>query len=277
MSDSTFDGPAGVDYDLIEQVNPHYDKLRSASVALLQCELQPLIDPKIQGILDLNHKCHAIDVLEPGCGTGLTTKKLLDLDHRIRLHAIDHSPSMIKKAAEYLNLRPIYDWNGTVDYTDSIVRMFGDFTTSSAALLLNSDIQDELALFGDNYFHAVVSTFMLHDLTERQRNWVIFNLHRVLRPGGIFINADKMAVNDPVLHQQQLESRIQKLDLFERLGKPELKREWLNHYREENQRDTLMTEKAYLGTLERTGFQNIETFYRQDMEAIVIARKGEVR
>lgn len=94
---------------------------------------------------------------------------------------------------------------------------------------------------------------------------------RTLRPGGVFVNGDKYALNSIREHKKSLQKQIEQFDVFERVGRPDLKEEWTKHYLEDE--EVKITESEQESILKELGFTNIETTYRAGMEAIIVAEK----
>ncbi|MEM8604955.1 MAG: class I SAM-dependent methyltransferase, partial [Cyanobacteria bacterium P01_H01_bin.121] len=132
------------------------DAMRRRIVAPLRSALASEVAPK---------------VLDVACGTGRTLKMLSAALPQARLHGIDLSPAYLRKANERLSQLP-----GTLP---QLVQANGE----------------ELP-FVDNYFEAVTSTFLFHELPAAARQNVINECYRVVQPGGTLVLCDSIQMLD---------------------------------------------------------------------------------
>lgn len=103
-------------------------------------------------------------VLDLGAGTGLELIPLFERFPDIRVTAVDVSPKMLAVLAE----RP---------FADRVRIVCGDFFTAD---------------FGGP-FDAVVSTSALHHFPPREKEELYRRIRGCLRPGGVFLNSDKVS------------------------------------------------------------------------------------
>lgn len=233
MHDQRFTGAIGEDYRLFPLAVPHYDAFQDVvrtEVAEFGHSLSPI--STIRGV-------------ELGCGNGFTTSRLVDADRRIEVLAVDSDPAMLQQACRAL----LTNWPEVHFFLD--------------------DAESLLHELGDSEFHFVASACMLHNLPAEQRRRIVRAAARVLKPGGLFINADKLAVKDSAEHRQMLENQIQAFAVYTEHGRPDLTAAWTQHYRED---DTFrFTEAEQHALLRESGFHDIRTVYRKGMEAVVTA------
>ena len=90
----------------------------------------------------------------------------------------------------------------------------------------------------DNYFHAVTSVFLFHELPATVRQTVIEQCFRVTKPGGVFIICDSIQLSDSPELEHIMDS------FHETFHEP-----YYRHYTTDN----------LLERLQRVGFENIET------------------
>ncbi len=107
--------------------------------------------------------------LEIGCGAGSATRSVLATFPKARLTALDLSASYLKVAQE--NLREF----DNVDFAQ------GDGTQLD---------------YKDGTFEAVFSVFQLHEMPREEREKLVAEAFRVLKPGGVLIFADSLQKDD---------------------------------------------------------------------------------
>ncbi len=114
-----------------------------------------------------------IDVLEIGCGTGLTTERILKADPRIVLTSVD-----------------------SVDYVVEQARIRLADQGKGRLTIQQADALDYLTYVSAESLDAVASALVLHNCPSEYRNQVFTQIHRVLRRSGIFVNVEKIAQDD---------------------------------------------------------------------------------
>lgn len=107
--------------------------------------------------------------LEIGCGSGSATRSVLATFPKARITALDLSASYLKVAQE--NLRDF----DNVDFAQ------GDGTQLE---------------YKDETFEAVYSVFQLHEMPRAERERLVKEAFRVLKPGGVLIFADSLQRDD---------------------------------------------------------------------------------
>ncbi|MBF2065123.1 MAG: class I SAM-dependent methyltransferase [Calothrix sp. C42_A2020_038] len=152
-------------------------------------------------------------VLDVACGTGRTLKAIRNTLPQASLYGTDLSPAYLRKANELLSQIP-----------------------GELPQLLQANAEELPYL--DNYFHAVTSVFLFHELPGVARQNVINECFRVTKPGGVFIICDSIQMSDspefePMMH-----------NFYETFHEP-----YYRHYMTDN-----LVER-----LEKAGFENIET------------------
>jgi ubiquinone/menaquinone biosynthesis C-methylase UbiE len=153
-----------------------------------------------------------IRILDVACGTGRTLKLIRSALPQASLYGTDLSPAYLRKANELLSQIP-----------------------GELPQLLQANAEELPYL--DNYFHAVTSVFLFHELPATVRQRVIEECFRVTKPGGIFILCDSIQMSDSPEMQPTMEF------FDDTYHEP-----YYKHYTTDN-----LVER-----LEKAGFENIE-------------------
>lgn len=112
-----------------------------------------------------------IKVLDVACGTGRTLRNTRGMLPKASLYGVDLSAAYLRKANQLLS-----QFEGTLPQ-------------------LVQGNAEELPYL-DNYFHAVTSVFLFHELPPQARQNVINEAFRVVKPGGTFIICDSIQMSD---------------------------------------------------------------------------------
>ena len=226
---------AGDEFDLSGIAIPHREELQNNISTVIKEEFQ-------------SKSVDEIKVLEIGCGTGYTTSIILDADNRTRIVAVDNDEEMLEKAKEVLE-------NKRVE-------------------LIEEDALEFLKKQSSDSFDVCASAFTLHNFTSDYREKVLQEMYRVLRPGGIFVNADKYALDDESKHKEALSWQLQQFkDKFSEINRIDLIEKWTSHYVRDDQPEIIMKESESITSMSKIGFQEIKIVFRKKMEAVVKARK----
>ncbi|AFZ23041.1 methylase involved in ubiquinone/menaquinone biosynthesis [Cylindrospermum stagnale PCC 7417] len=112
-----------------------------------------------------------VRILDVACGTGRTLKLMRAALPQASLFGADLSPAYLRKANELLSQNPV-----------------------ELPQLLQANAEELPYL--DDYFHAVTSVFLFHELPATARQAVIEQCFRVTKPGGVFIICDSIQKSD---------------------------------------------------------------------------------
>lgn len=228
-----FSEEIGEEYDIFPLAVPHYDEMQSRVGELINNYLATVPDRNIQ-------------IVEGGCGTGLTTRYLVEADPKITVVAIDNEKVMLEQAEKAL-----------AKYADRITFVQEDLLHSIAKM-------KDVKIF--------VSGFCIHNLPPDYRRELFKEIGRALAPAALFINCDKIAHDNEDEHRQALKEQVEAFHVFTEHGKPELEDEWTKHYIELDD-PIRLTETEQIDALSLAGFTNIEWVFRRRMDAIVQAIK----
>ena len=195
-------------------------------------------------------------LLEIGTGDGFATEKLVramrDAGNSGIFTSVDIDGAMITKARAYLDAH----------VTDHRVQ----FRESDALAYL----QDE----PEGSFDVVATSFTLHNFEQTYRQEVERQIHRVLRTGGFYTNADKYAPAG----QEQFDALARHMDQFFEAfvprGKTDLLRKWVIHNISDQSPRHVMFAEETVSRLQALGFRQVTLVHRAGLQAILRARKG---
>lgn len=122
-----------------------------------------------------------IRVLDVACGTGRTLRFIRATLPESSLFGVDLSPAYLRKANQLLSQIP-----------------------GELPQLLQANA--EHLPYRDNYFHAVSSVFLFHELPASARQQVINESFRVTQPGGTFVICDSLQVVDAPEYKEIMEN-----------------------------------------------------------------------
>ena len=199
-----------------------------------------------------SYPSNEIAVLDVGCSYGFTSDVILKQRQDIKLSAIDNEPGVISQAHDCLK-----KWKKERDF--SIIE------ADALSFVRNAPAQS---------FDVVVSVLTIHNFASGYRNRFLKEMSRIIKPGGLFINADKYALNSRVRNQSLAIEIGKYFDVFVPLGKYELLKEWVLHHILDSAPGRVMYETASLRRLVSLGFVNAEIVYRKNMIAILKAEKS---
>lgn len=236
--DKRFSGVIGEDYDCtFRPICPHLDQLEAS------------VSDAIQPLFDKSSGSNPLRVLDLGCGDGLTAKPILERFENVFLTALDCEQQMLSQ------------------FEINLAGYRSKFET------IYQDAFSYLSSLPDASFDAIVSCFVLHNWKEEYRLQILKELFRVIRPGGIFVNADKIAEPRPRHDQVFLKQLTLVIDTYSKLNRYDLLREWVVHYLEDNIQGVLWFESEAIKQLSLFGFEDIRKTFRYDLEATLVARK----
>jgi cyclopropane fatty-acyl-phospholipid synthase-like methyltransferase len=201
---------------------------------------------------------HIVDL---GCGTGSLMQPFLEAFPEAEIHGIDFDPVLLPLAQERL-------------------RSYGP---RARIILADLRVNDWRAAIPSSV-DAVISATALHWLTERELSALYRQIGSLVRPGGLFVNADHVASRQPQLQKFWERNREEMRRLEAKTGE-----DWegfwaaytealgLSGQREKTQRvlggwnggvEAGMPLEWHFAELKANGFSQPECFWRCDCDAI---------
>jgi tRNA (cmo5U34)-methyltransferase len=180
-----------------------------------------------------------IRVLDLGCGTGMIAHRIKAVFPKARLTCLDLAENMIRMARARLG---------------------------SDVRYIQADFQNHPF---DETYDAVLSSLALHHLvSDRDKIDFFVKIFRMLKPGGVFFNADVVLGSSPFMQERYMEAwkRFQRL----RVSDDEIEGKWLPKYRAED-RPAKLTDQ--LDWLRGQGFQDVDVIWKYYNFAVYGGRK----
>lgn len=234
MRKNDFDKVLADEYKLLHFAYPHHDEFQKTVAETIA-----------KYFSDSNQE--EIKIIEGGAGSGVTTSFLVEADQRIKVFAVDSAAKMLEQAQRSLS-----------EYSSRIVFVLDD---------LLSYLQKQ----ENSSFDVFVAVWTIHNLQPEYRKDLFAEIHRVLKPNGLFVSGDKYSVDNEVLHKSQLGIQLNRFREFGLTGNATLVDDWVKHNLEDEK--IRITEKEQVDMLQVMEFSNIEVVYRKDMEAVIKAVK----
>jgi tRNA (cmo5U34)-methyltransferase len=247
MTEKRFSWLAGQEYDLWAKAVPHYEQMQEQLARYLALFLS--WDERKWSIYD---SCK-----ELWCGTGYTTKKIIENlkylnNNSTNLYAIDNEDIMLQQAE--MNLETVISpWR---------------------VCLVKADILQYLQWIESQSSRSIASAMTIHNLDVSYRSKVLEKIYDWLVRWWLFINADKYALDNSYEHQASL---WRQLEQFQKVAReennPAFLKERTDHYLRDNELDLLMKQQEAIDEMKRIWFKDIQIIFREQMEAILVARK----
>ncbi len=190
--------------------------------------------------------------LEIGCGTGISTLALLDSYEQLRLVAVDSAATMIGQARENL----------------------AAFVTAKRVTFIESDALAFLEARPAASFDVIASNYAIHNFTQAYRRRVLEELFRVLKPGGLFVNGDRYAIDDAAQHLALTQATLRHwFKIFGEMQRYDLLEDWVAHLASDESVDHIMPLSPALTEMDEIGFAPVEILFRDGVDTLVKASK----
>lgn len=192
------------------------------------------------------------DVLELGCGTGITSAALLDALGDHPLTTLDSEPAMLAQAR--INLAP--------------------WIEAGRLRMVENDALSFLRTQSDASYDAVASAFTLHNFMDGYRTEVLREIFRVLKPGGLFVNGDRYGLDDTLEHTRLIQEEAKHyFKTFIEMNRIDLLKHWVVHLFSDESPDRVMRLAPALQRMAEIGYQPVAVHYRQEVNALLTGSK----
>jgi len=194
-----------------------------------------------------------LQVLEIGCGTGVTTTCLLAGREDAFIESIDNAPAMLAQARQNL----------------------AEALAAKRLRLVENDALSHLQAMPDASVDIVASAYSLHNFLHGYRQRVLEQIWRVLKPGGLFVNGDRYALDDAAEHLKNTQQEVSGyFRVFNELKRPDLLEQWILHLFSDESEEHIMRLRPALETMTGIGFQNVKLHFRDGVNALIGAVKS---
>lgn len=236
-----FSGLIGEEYELLRIMHPE--------AAEMSQRVGELVGSYIHGKPAENE---VLNVLELGCGTGITTLALVNSRKDIRLTSVDNEPTMLNQARANL-----VQWLSTGKLT-----------------LIENDALSALQDLATDSLDIIASAYAIHNFLDSYREKVLAEIVRVLKPGGLFVNSDRYALDDFEAHTQHVQTEVKRyFEVLTKMNRPDVLEQWIVHLFSDESPHHIMRTKPSLQAMEAVGFHPIEEHYRQGINALITGIK----
>jgi tRNA (cmo5U34)-methyltransferase len=237
LQDNLFTGKIGAEYDFLRLMCPNHVVL-AKGVAETVANFRPGV---------------ALTGFEIGCGTGISTLALLAARDNITLTAIDAAAKMLDQAKESL----------------------ADYVAAGRVVFKQADALDALKALPDASVDFVASNYAIHNFTGGYRAQALGEVHRALKPGGLFVNGDRYAIDDRAAHLTDTQGMVRQwFKLFRQIDRLDLLEDWVVHLYSDESPEIIQYFKPSMQQLEALGFAPVTVDFREGVDTLVKAIKA---
>ncbi|HHW36599.1 MAG TPA: class I SAM-dependent methyltransferase [Bacillales bacterium] len=220
---------------IIEKFNENAAQYDSQRVKLIPCFHDFYTIP----VSLLNTQSNNPAVLDIGAGTGLLSSLILEKYPDANITLIDISEKMFEAAKKRLSNFP------------DVKYILNDYTTYDF----------------DGEFDIIVSALSIHHLTDPEKRHLYQKIFKMLKNGGLFINADQ------VLGQTPFIEALYKSDWSQKIESSGLTQEELAAAYERTKLDKMSTLEEQLNWLKASGFEDVDCVYKYFNFVVLYGRK----
>ncbi|OCT14461.1 methyltransferase [Paenibacillus pectinilyticus] len=179
-------------------------------------------------------------ILDLGAGTGLFSSYVLQSYPQAQLTLIDLSTGMLDIAKER-------------------------FAHSEAKITYVAD--DYSSFDAPEPFDAIISSLSIHHLEDEAKQALFTRIFKLLKPGGIFVNADQ------VLGQTPFIDKLYRSDWVAKIEATDLSQEALQAAYERTKLDKMAPLDTQLSWLRDCGFEEVDCVYKSYNFVVMFAKK----
>lgn len=239
LQDNPFTGPIGAEYEALRLLCPN-----AAVLARMVGE----------EVAEWRRGAGPIEGFEIGCGTGISTLAALTARSDLKLTAVDSAGEMLDQAR--VNL--------------------ADYASAGRVTFIEADALAALRALPDARMDVVISNYAIHNFTDDYRNAVISEIFRALKPGGLFVNGDRYAMDDPAAHLADTQAVVRGwFKIFIEMKRLDLLEDWIVHVLSDESPRRIMYFEPALEQLRAAGFAPVTVEFRDGVDTLVTAVKPD--
>jgi tRNA (cmo5U34)-methyltransferase len=188
--------------------------------------------------------------LEIGPGAGELAERVLELEEKSHMTLVDYDPFVM------LNLKKKLD--KYKKRTDFVL----------------ADALDFMRQAKDDTFDVVYSSWVIHNFDVNQRERLLSNIYRVLKPGGFFVDLDKY-VPDSLREETELfQMHLGRINALDFKGHEDVRQALILHEKEDRLPKYKMKRAESLIEMNIAEFKNARFLMKRERDAIMVGYKG---
>jgi tRNA (cmo5U34)-methyltransferase len=228
-------------YSDMQSVEDFYDQLSSRYTDMI-ARCVPRYDELFFNLFYyLPDDLHPKQILDLGCGTGNLTAAALQHFPEADIHALDLSAEILNQCRERFAANP------NIHYHQQ------DFSKLD---------------FADESFDLIISSIAIHHIVDDEKAKLYSKLHRLLKPGGVFVFADQTrGITDEIYQKHITRWKEEALKLGSTEADWQL---WMAHQDAHDHHTPL---GWHLKQLEDAGYSEVDVIWKNIMWAVVWSRK----
>lgn len=238
-----YKGKLNDEYKLIMRAWPHERDLRLETAKIIAESIQSFSSP--------------INIIELGSGSGETTAFILE---------------ELKKEKRLSGVKFV-----SIDLDESLINnqkeMLREYTDTGVLEVLAEDGINSLKQTPTESVDIFTASWFLHNFKKPQREEMLREIYRTLKQTGMFVVMDKYVPDDPALEKKLFDEQIQRFDLFQDAGQPDLYKEMVSHENEDRSPDLIMKLVETTDVMTKIGFKNPTLVKRYLRDGILVAKK----
>ena len=189
-------------------------------------------------------------ILDLGCGDGILTHELIQVDDSISAVLVDGSEDMLEKARERL-----------ADFKQC------QFINASFQELMSEKVELPVCSFA-------ISSLALHHLTSSEKTSFFKYIYSHLADGGYFLNIDVVRSAAPAIEKWHMELWLE--GILEQQPPPgfeEIFEDTVNTYKKDDHYSKVDPLESQMASLAEAGFKEVDCYHKQGMFAMYGGRK----
>jgi ubiquinone/menaquinone biosynthesis C-methylase UbiE len=140
--------------------------------------------------------------------------------------------------------------------------------------LIEADALAGLKEQADGSVDLVASSYAFHNFLDGYRGQVIAEVFRVLKPGGLFVNGDRYALDDTLAHTRLIQDEARNyFKIFAQIGRIDLLEQWIVHLFSDESPDHVMRLQPSLLSMREIGFAPVDVHDRDGVNTLLVAAK----